>query len=222
MIAYQAYRDADSVARAAADALHSSIRLTLKHKSICHIALPGGTTPAKCLQRLAELSLPWPQIHWYLGDERCLPKGDTQRNDVMIEDCLWSRIDAAAGNRHVIQAELGAEVAAEKYSRLINEIGKLDIVLLGMGEDGHTASLFPENDALDNRAAAVPVYRAPKPPQERVSLGLVTLQQATERHVIVTGKGKHDAMCMLQQGVDLPVARIGDAHWYVDEAAACQ
>lgn len=221
MIDFIPYADAESVALAAAEALTACILKTLESNPFCHLALPGGTTPARCLELLAHKTLPWDRIHCYLSDERCLPSGDPQRNDVMIERTLWSRVPLPAKNRHPIAAELGAEVAALQYAELIRQIDRLDIVVLGMGEDGHTASLFPGNAALDNPALAVAVENAPKPPSYRVSLGLSAIQQATARFVIVTGQDKHDAMCQIGQGADLPVCRIGNAQWYVDRAASC-
>ena len=138
----------------------------------------------------------------------------------MIAHKFWSKIDAPADNLHPIPAELGPELAAERYAQLINSVGPLDIALLGMGEDGHTASLFPGNAALTDERAVVPVYNAPKSPEERVSLGLVTLQNAGQRVVLVTGANKHDALMRVDQGDALPISLIGEAYWLVDQAAA--
>jgi 6-phosphogluconolactonase len=217
---FSIYPDAEAVAQAAADFLFEQILACVEQKQSCHVALPGGTTPARALQLLSVMALPWEKIHWYLGDERCYPVGHLQRNDRMLEDMLWSRSAVPVENRHPIPAELGPEQAAEAYSALINGVGRLDIVVLGMGEDGHTASLFPGNPALDDRRAVVPVYDAPKPPPQRVSLGLGTIQAAAQRIVMVTGSSKHQALRRIQQGDQLPVNRIGPAHWFVDQSAA--
>jgi 6-phosphogluconolactonase len=222
MINFHPYDDVESVAQAAADALALRILDVLGCKQYCHLVLPGGTTPVRCLELLAQKTLPWGLIHCYVSDERCLPNGDSQRNDVMIERALWSRVSLPEKNKHPMAAELGAEVAALRYAELIGQIDRLDIVLLGMGEDGHTASLFPGNAALDNPALAVAVANAPKPPPNRVSLGLSAIRRATERHLIVTGQSKYEAMRQIRRGVDLPVCRIGKAYWYVDRAATCQ
>ena len=219
---YPIYADAESVALAAAEALAASILDVLEGRQYCHLALSGGTTPVRCLELLAQTALPWERIQSYLSDERCVPRGDPQRNDVMIENTLWSPVALPEENRHPIAAELGAQAAAMQYGKLIAQIDRLDIVVLGMGEDGHTASLFPGNAALDDSALAVAVTNSPKPPSDRVSLGLRAIQQARERFLLVTGKSKHEAMCRIGQGVDLPVCRIGKAHWFVDQAASCQ
>jgi 6-phosphogluconolactonase len=213
------YPDPAEAATACAEYLAQRIAAVLETRELCHVALPGGSTPAACLSRLAEQPLPWSRVHWYLGDERCLPPGDAGRNDRMIEQQLWRIIQAPAANIHPIPAELGAEAAARRYSELIDALDRLDIVLLGMGEDGHTASLFPDNPALDDPGSVVPVHHAPKPPPERVSLGITTLRTAAERVVLATGPGKRNAINQVKAGAALPVNRIGPLLWFADRAA---
>lgn len=217
---YRHCTSAEALARAAAEHLAARIGACVQRDGICRIALPGGNTPARCLALLAQASLPWDRVHWYLGDERCYPAGHEGRNDVMLDAQLWSRIDAAADNCHRIAAELGPEPAAARYSDEIRVAGLLDIILLGMGEDGHTASLFPGNAALDDTRPAVPVHHAPKPPPERVSLGLTTLQSAGERIVLVTGQDKRDALQRIGAGERLPITMAGPLLWFIDAGAA--
>ena len=93
-------------------------------------------------------------------------------------------------NFHPIPAESGPKRAAEQYADLLDKTGRLDIVVLGMGEDGHTASLFPDNDALNDQHSAVAVYGAPKPPGERVSIGLVALKNAGDPKQILGRRGQ--------------------------------
>lgn len=214
------YPDAEAVARAAAEYLWTRFTACVNEKGCCHVALPGGSTPGRCLELLSSKDLPWEHIHWYLGDERCYPQGHPERNDSMIQLRFWSRIEAPHDNLHAIPAELGPEAAAEKYAGLIKTIRKLDIIMLGMGEDGHTASLFPGNAALEDKRAVVPVYNAPKPPSDRVSLGMTTLQAASQRVVLVTGRNKHQALMRITRGERLPVSQVGACRWFVDEAAA--
>ncbi len=212
--------DAESVAQAAADYISELITACINTRGTCHVALPGGSTPARCLELLAGRQLPWQKIHWYLGDERCYPQGHPERNDTMIAQQLWSRIASPSDNFHPIPAELGPEQAAERYAALIERIGSLDIAVLGMGEDGHTASLFPGNPATESGQAVVAVHDAPKPPAQRVSLGLKTLQSAKQRVVLVSGSGKHEALTRVQRDEPLPINRIGPSFWFVDQAAA--
>jgi 6-phosphogluconolactonase len=119
-----------------------------------------------------------------------------------------------------MKAELGAEKAAEAYQTRIEAFEALDIVILGMGEDGHTASLFPNNIALTEQSSVVPVFNAPKPPSERVSLSLQTLRKTTTRIVLAPGSGKKEALQKLNKGELLPIGLIGPKHWFLDRAAA--
>lgn len=217
---FRLYPDAESVAQAGADFISELISACIRADGVCHVALPGGSTPARCLELLSHKPLPWRKIHWYLGDERCYPQDHPERNDTMIAQQLWSRIEAPAENFHPIPAELGPDRAADSYASLIHGVGRLDIVVLGMGEDGHTASLFPGNPATESEQAVVAVYDAPKPPPERVSLGLTTLRSAKQRVVLVAGNAKRDALARVKRDEPLPINRIGPCYWFVDQAAA--
>lgn len=208
--------DFDAASKAAAEFLASRIQHTVEHNGCCHVVLPGGNTPAKCLQYLSEMDLPWEKIHWYPGDERVLPKGDAERNDVMLDKNLWSKLPA--GNIHTIPVELGTEQSAEAYRQQLAET-KIDIAFLGMGEDGHTASLFPDNDALKDERSVIAVYNSPKPPKERVSFSVNKLQQAEYRMILTCGEGKADIINQIKQGRNLPVNQIGDINWFVDKLA---
>jgi len=116
-------------------------------------------------------------------------------------------------------AELGPELAAQAYVKLLAAAPVMDIVLLGMGEDGHTASLFPDNPALQDKRLAVPVYDSPKPPPERVSMGYGLLNNARHRILMVAGKGKAEALARIRAGEPLPIAAIADGEWLIDRDA---
>ena len=213
------YSDNGQLAQALGDFLIEAVTQVLQEQPRCNIALPGGNTPAPILASLAKQNLPWEQIHWYLGDERCYPINHAERNDTMIRQMLWSQLPVSDEHFHPIPTELGPEQAAELYSEDIRRSGGMDIVFLGMGEDGHTASLFPGNPALEKTEPAVPVYQSPKPPDERVSLSIPTLSQAAFKIVLTTGVGKYPAIKQIKAGETLPINCIGDLHWFVDEAA---
>jgi len=213
------YKDMEQASIAAADFLIGKVKKILQTKSRCNIVLTGGNTPAQCLKIVAKSDLSWNKIHWYLGDERCYPLGHEDRNDTMIKKNIWSLINSPEENNHPIPAELGAEEAATLYSNEIEKSGGLDIVLLGMGEDGHTASLFPENKALEKEQIAVAVYNSPKAPDERVSLSLGTLKSSQYKMVLALGEGKRDAIQKIKAGETLPINRLGSLDWFVDEEA---
>jgi len=211
------YNEFDQASEVAADFLASKIEASIQQKGECHVVLPGGNTPAQCLSYLADKDLPWNRVHWYLGDERCYPLNHQDRNDVMLQNNLWSHISTS--NIHRIPAEFGAEQAAKVYREIVNSIEYFDIVFLGMGEDGHTASLFPNNEALQDTRSVIPVYDAPKAPTDRVSLSINTLKKARCRMVLTGGVGKSEIIARIKEGDPLPVNRIGDINWFVDETA---
>lgn len=217
---YHIYDNTEQLAEAAANFIAQKINECLHHHSPCRVALPGGGTPALCLQKLSRLALPWGQIEWYMGDERCLPIGHAERNDTMVSKTLFNGQGPSKKQFFPIKAELGASKAAEDYQAKIETFDALDIVILGMGEDGHTASLFPNNNALIKQDSVVSVFNAPKPPEERVSLGLNTLIKARYRIVLATGKDKKEALKKLTVGEKLPISLIGPKHWFLDHAAA--
>ncbi|NOQ88315.1 MAG: 6-phosphogluconolactonase [Gammaproteobacteria bacterium] len=224
MSEFKVYADPEAVAQAAADYLFQQIKTCVTEKGRCHVVLPGGSTPARCLELLADKPLPWKNIHWYPGDERCYPVGHAERNDTMIREKLFSQQPLSpqkgvSENFHPIPAELGPERGAEAYTALLDMTGDIDIVVLGMGEDGHTASLFPGNAALEDLRSAVPVYNAPKPPLERISIGLNTLKNAGKCIVIATGENKREAIEKLKKGTVLPVGLVEADVWFVDEDA---
>lgn len=216
---FKVYADPETTAAAAAEYLYEQIISCVDLKGECHVVLPGGSTPARCLELLANMPLPWKNIHWYPGDERCYPLGHADRNDTMMKDKLFLRLDRVIENFHPIPAQLGPEQGAESYAELIEATGGLDIVVLGMGEDGHTASLFPGNVALLDQRSVVPVFNAPKPPSERITIGLITLKNASVRIVLATGDSKRDAIAQVQAGVSLPVGQVNPNLWFVDESA---
>jgi 6-phosphogluconolactonase len=188
-------------------------------RGIVSIVLAGGETPRRCHELLREMPVDWKHVQVYFGDERCLPRGDMQRNDSMAHVTLLMHVAIPPGNVHAIPAEHGARMAAAEYARILEHALPFDLVLLGMGEDGHTASLFPGNPATEQQAIVVPVFDAPKPPLERVSLGMGTLNSAREKMFLVSGKTKQEALWKIARGVALPAARVTKAEWHVDRAA---
>ncbi|MCX7193176.1 MAG: 6-phosphogluconolactonase [Proteobacteria bacterium] len=188
-------------------------------RGVFHLALAGGETPRRCYECLRELPVDWAQVHIYFGDERCLPVGDNQRNDSMANDALLRHVAIPQINVHRIPAELGAVQAATHYAEIMKQVGQLDLVLLGLGEDGHTASLFPDNPAMDSAASVVAVFNAPKPPAERVSLGMTTVNAARQTLFLIAGAGKQQAIKRIAQGEPLPASQVIGAEWHADRAA---
>jgi len=211
------YDDFDTASNAAANFIADNIKDCLLQRDICHVALPGGNSPVKCLGYLAAKDIPWHKVHWYLGDERCYPIGHAERNDLMLDKYFWSLLGKT--NIHRMPAESGAEKAAEHYREEIAAVDYFDIVFLGVGEDGHTASLFPDNAALDDSRTVIPVHNSPKPPSDRVSLSQKTLATARCRIVIACGSEKAPIIKRIKEGEPLPINSIGDINWFIDRDA---
>ncbi len=209
----------EQVALEAAQYISQRINYFVELNGVCHVVLPGGSTPERCLKYLSGKELPWDKVHWYPGDERCYVTGHADRNDTMIFNALFSEGEHVSENFHPIHAELGPKLGAQRYSELLHLVDQFDLVILGMGEDGHTASLFPGSDTLKSTASAVPVYESPKPPSERVTISLSKLKQAAERIVIATGDNKRQAFVKVKDGEQLPVVMIEPDRWFVDQQA---
>lgn len=199
--------DADRVALAAARLMVEAAAEAIAQRGRFRLVLAGGRTPEAAYRRLAKETSDWDKWELFCGDERCLPTNHAERNSQMVERVLLSQLPFAADRVHLIAAEQGAEVAAASYGRIIAAAVPFDLVLLGVGEDGHTASLFPGRP-LDPEAWTVPVHDAPKPPPDRVSLGLKALQNTRQLLVLATGITKREALRGWRAGEELPIARV--------------
>lgn len=211
--------DLDGLSLAVAGRIAEAAVQAITARGAFHLVLAGGETPRRCYEKLRYLPVDWARVQIYFGDERCLPEGDARRNDTMARDALLAHVAIPPENIHTIPAELGAHDAAAAYAALLERVAPLDLVLLGIGEDGHTASLFPGNPATSSAAPVVPVFNAPKPPPERVSLGINTLNAARQKIFLVAGAGKQAALAEILSGKALPASRVAAAEWHLDRAA---
>lgn len=203
--------DADAVARAAAAIVAQELR------DGGTLVLAGGSTPRACYELLRREALPWGRVTVLFGDERCVPPDDGESNYRMAAEALLGRVSPLSVHR--MPGELGAEAAASLYAAVVDPLRPLDLVLLGVGEDGHTASLFPGNPAVGARGSVVAVHDAPKPPSNRVSLTLEVLCEARRVVVLATGEGKREAVALARRG-EVPSGMIPNAEWLIDQAAA--
>lgn len=170
------------------------------------LVLAGGTAPVKAYQLLATKQADWSKWHIYYGDERCLPIDDSERNSLVAERKWLDLVAIPKEQIHRIPAELGAEIGAEQYAQDVAAAGKFDLVLLGMGEDGHTASLFPGHvHNVDELTHAV--HNSPKPPADRVTISAKALSNTVELIFIVSGD-KQDALAAWKNHQDIPVTQL--------------
>ena len=206
------YPDAERLAAAAA----AIVAAALREARFLRLVLAGGTTPLRCYTLLAGMELPWGRATVLFGDERCLPPLHPETNFRLASDALLHR--AAPATVHRIPAELGPDAAAAAYEPIV-AAAPLDLVLLGLGPDGHTASLFPGNPALAATSQVVGVRNAAKPPPERVSLTLPALNGARRVLVLVSGADKQDAVRRAYARL-VPAGLIDRAEWLITADAA--
>lgn len=212
---------AEAVAQRARDRILQRAQAAITERGAFHLVLAGGGTPERCYRLLQHTPADWGQWHIWFGDERCLPPDHPQRNSRMASDALLDRVPIPRHQIHPIPAELGPTEAARRYRHEIAAALPFDLVLLGLGEDGHTASLFPGQRHPDD-ALVVPVTCAPKPPPERVSLNYPALQRSNWLLFLVTGAGKGEAVAAWRAGRPLPAARVrpqGPCEILLDAAA---
>ena len=211
---FQVLATPEDVAHAAADRIVAALNGGART-----LVLAGGNTPKRCYELLAAADVKWGRVTVLFGDERCVPPDHPDSNYRLARESLLDSV--APATVHRIAGELGPDEAAAAYDRIVGALAPLDVVLLGAGEDGHTASLFPGHPEVRAAGWAVGVRNAPKPPPDRVSLTLPALQGA--RHVIVlaTGSGKADAVARARRG-EVPSGMIAGALWLLDRAAAGQ
>lgn len=237
------HADREALAEGAARLFADSARRAAAERGRFTVALAGGSTPAPLYRRLtrgegsAGLEVQWHRVHLFWGDERMAPPQDEASNFRMVELELLEHVPVPPGNVHPIDTGLGsAEEAAKAYEAEIRDffqesevIGQLpprfDLVLLGLGEDGHTASLFPGCPAVEERFRWVAACELDRLDHPRVTLTRPILERGRRVVFLVSGAGKADVLRRVLDGDrELPAARLrpreGEPWWLVDEAAA--
>ena len=204
---WHVYSDADALAARVAHILLRIAEEAIHTRGRFKIVLAGGRTPRAIYERLGETYAEWTAWDIYFGDERCLPPEHHERNSHMAEKAWLQHVSIPRQQIHPIPAERGSDAAAEAYRSAITPILPFDVVMLGLGEDGHTASLFPGHSS-SAEALVVPVHDAPKPPAERVSLTCRSLSRARQVFFLVTGSSKQPAIKAWLNGEPIPAAAI--------------
>lgn len=243
----EVYEDAGSVAQAAADRLLERTLLPqgqVDSSGLIHLVLTGGGVGTKTLAALAAhprvRDVDWARVHLWWGDERFLPEGDPERNETGARTCLLDALAPVLPSQNIhyvprpdeegsTRVDQAARLYAEQLARFAPEgelVPSFDVVLLGVGPDGHVASLFPGGTALLAAGATVGVEDSPKPQSQRVSLTLAAINQAREVWLIVSGDEKAAAVASAwaqTEGSPPPAARVHGCEqtlWLMDEGAA--
>ena len=232
------YDNLPQLSEAAAQHCVQLINEAILQQGRCHLALAGGTTPSALYALLAQpdyaQQIAWDKVHVYFGDERYVSHDSAESNYHMARSVLLDRVQLPGANIHPITTAAGdARKDAQAYARMLaqslplhNNFPVFDIVLLGMGEDGHTASLFPDTDILDEHDTSVAAVYVQKLQSWRISLTLPTINAARCIMVLVAGQAKALRLGEIfneTTAVAMPIQRVQPQHacyWYMDAAAA--
>jgi 6-phosphogluconolactonase len=230
--------DARAVSDAAREEIVRRAKIAIGEHDRFAIALAGGSTPKLLYASLAETDLDWSRIHLFFGDERCVEPDDEQSNYRMVRESLLSKIEIPPENVHRMHAELASvdeaimvyEAELRAFFALVaaRDLPRFDVVLLGMGPDGHTASLFPGTTALDEREHLVAAPWVPKFGTHRITLTASVINHAACVLFLVAGEDKASALKSVLEGSAqpsmFPAQMIrpteGELVWLVDRAAA--
>ncbi len=239
--------DRPSLASAVATRFYETMGGILREKPLAHVVLTGGTVGGEILAAIgrsaSRSSLDWSRVAFWWGDERWLPAGDPERNDTLADDALLAGLladgviaDAAIHRLPASDSALGLDAAARHYAAELARyapegatIPAFDLVFLGVGPDGHVASLFPEHDGIRAAGPAVVAVRdSPKPPPERLSLTLPAINGADRVWLCLAGADKAPALGLALAGanpVEVPAAGVTGrvrTVFFVDVAAAAE
>jgi 6-phosphogluconolactonase len=229
--------DKESLSRSVAEAIVALIDQTCKTRPYFSMALAGGSTPRLLYSLLAAdyaSSIPWDRVKLYWGDERYVPHTDEKSNYRMAKEALLDHVPIPPDQifpipTHITNPKEAANSYASQMKRTLSDSdGRLDLVLLGMGDDGHTASLFPGSPALEADQVSVVAAPAPVEPHQRITLTFPSINEARAVYFMVSGKGKAPALrCAFKktsQITDCPSGRVaprnGSLVWWVDKDAA--
>lgn len=210
----------EAVGLDAAQQFAAAAQAAVSARGAFRVALSGGSTPRLMYRALRELGgVPWEAVQVYFSDERCVPPDSEESNYRLAFDELLSRVPVPEANIHRLKGELDPHQAARQASAELPE--QMDVVLLGMGDDGHTASLFPGSDGLTAQERGVIANWVPKLGRWRLSFTFPEINAARERWLLVTGASKHEVLRQVWAGEgDYPVSRVENPLWFLDAGAA--
>ncbi len=220
--------DADAVARRAAERVAAEARAAVAGRGCFTLAVSGGTTPSKMLRALVDEEVPWQEVHLFQVDERVAPAGDPDRNLIHLRESLLDHAPLPEAQVHPMPVEeVDLEAATLRFARTLEEVAGdpvvLDLVHLGLGPDGHTASLVPDDPVLDVDDADVAVTEAAYQGRRRMTVTFPLLDRARRILWVVTGASKVDALARLREAdATIPAGRVRQDRAVVlaDRAAA--
>jgi len=232
---YEIYSESGQLARAASQRWAELARESIRGRNSFHVALAGGSTPKPVYHLLQQEELEWDKIHLYWGDERDVPTDHPESNYLMVKEALIDHVPIPADNVHPIRVQADIEKSVEEYRQVLDTVHRssdglpcFDLVMLGMGDDGHIASLFPDSSALTVANTPVVSVYVEKLHSWRVTLTYPVLNAARNLMLLVSGETKAPIVAQVLGGngeEKYPVQKLapqGRAEWYLDQAAASQ
>jgi 6-phosphogluconolactonase len=231
-----AYPSKDKLVTATTEHVVNSIGQAIEERGLCNIALAGGNTPREIYSMMAGSAyrdrVDWNRLHLFWGDERMVPPEHQDSNFRMVQETLLDHVKIPAGNVHRIRGEITPEQAAREYAELLHshfkaDLPRFDLILLGIGEDGHTASLFPGTDAVEECVKHVTAVFVPRLDTWRVTLTFPVLNAAREILFLAAGRSKADIVQRIisikQPAKEFPASMVnpenGTLHWMLDSEA---
>lgn len=229
--------DTAALSRELADFIQQDIAEVLKTKDRYTLVLSGGNTPKQLYQLLASEAyrnnIPWEKLHFFWGDERFVPFEDSRNNAKMAFEELLDKVPVSRDHIHVMDTSLSPEASSEQYTEALSayfgtEGATFDLVLLGMGDDGHTLSLFPGTAVVHENEKWVTAFYLDAQSMYRITLTAPVVNRASKVAFMAAGKNKAEVLKQVVNGdrnVDLYPSQIikpenGELHWFVDSDAA--
>jgi 6-phosphogluconolactonase len=237
---FHIHPEAGAVAEAGADLFVDEAQRALRSEGRFTVALAGGSTPRLLYETLAArgaAAVDWERTHVFWGDERCVPPDHPESNSKLAQDALLSKVEIPAENVHRMRGELGPHEGAREYDELLRDFfggyqsrKTFDLILLGMGEDGHTAPLFPDSRTLEEASHWAAAVQAPAgvSPRDRITLTLPPIVASARCVFLVTGERKRSILTAIRKDPAsaasiYPAARVAffrESTWLIDEKAA--
>ncbi len=181
------------------------IQTTIDSKQNCNVIVAAGRSITKSLEHLSPNSVEWQRVNWFLADERCVAIDDPQRNDLQIQQVLKRTLGNTYGNVNSARPDIDLEEAVKEYATRIEQINMFDFCLLGMGDDGHIASLLPGHRAINSTDKCCLVSDSPNPPSQRITLSMNALRNTENRIVVTAGATKRQAVREFKNNPQTPV-----------------
>ena len=207
---WHSFADLPALQEAALGAILDAASMAIQERGRFNLVLAGGETPRGIYQRLRSAPTDWTAWQIYFGDERCMPPTVEELNSRMAGEAWLDHVSIPPSQVHIIPSEIRADKAADEYAQALRGVDRFDLTLLGLGEDGHTASLFPGNEwgTASDSPDTLAIFNSPKRPPQRVSLSAARLSRSRQIIFLVSGASKRKAVARWRAGENIPARAI--------------